>query len=88
MSQGVTWRWCFYINLPIGGLALIVIAIFFPEPTRKIDAAKGLKDKIMSFDPMGTAILIPDVICLLLALQWGGTTYVSHQTLTATFRLG
>ncbi|KAH7028041.1 major facilitator superfamily domain-containing protein [Microdochium trichocladiopsis] len=74
-TDGVTWRWCFYINLPIGGLALGVIAIFFPEPARKIDAAKGWKDRIMSFDPIGTAVLIPDVICLLLALQWGGTTY-------------
>lgn len=41
----------------------------------------------MSFDPIGTAVLIPDVICLLLALQWGGTTYVSYQSLTATFHL-
>ncbi|KAI0144375.1 major facilitator superfamily domain-containing protein [Xylariaceae sp. FL1272] len=74
-TDGVTWRWCFYINLPIGGLALAVIAIFFPEPDRKIDAAKGWKDTVMSFDPIGTAVLIPDVIVLLLALQWGGTTY-------------
>ncbi|KAI1268141.1 major facilitator superfamily domain-containing protein [Xylariaceae sp. FL1019] len=74
-TDGVTWRWCFYINLPIGGVTLVVIAIFFPEPTRKIDAAKGWKDRIMSFDPIGTAVLIPDVVVLLLALQWGGTTY-------------
>ncbi|KXJ88191.1 major facilitator superfamily domain-containing protein [Microdochium bolleyi] len=74
-TDHVSWRWCFYINLPIGGGAMAVIAIFFPEPIRKIEATEGLKDRIMSFDPIGTAILIPDVVCLLLALQWGGTTY-------------
>lgn len=42
----------------------------------------------MSFDPIGTAVLIPDVICLLLALQWGGTTYVSYQALTPKNSLG
>lgn len=35
----------------------------------------GFLDKIKQLDLLGTAILIPAVICLLLALQWGGTEY-------------
>ena len=30
---------------------------------------------IMNFDPYGTVVFMPAIICLLLALQWGGTTY-------------
>lgn len=29
----------------------------------------------MQFDPIGTLLFIPAIVCLLLALQWGGTTY-------------
>jgi hypothetical protein len=29
----------------------------------------------MQFDPIGTVLFVPAIICLLLALQWGGTEY-------------
>ena len=29
----------------------------------------------MQFDPIGTILFVPAIVCLLLALQWGGTTY-------------
>ncbi len=32
-------------------------------------------DKFRQFDPLGTAVFMPAIICLLLALQWGGTKY-------------
>ncbi|CAD0013159.1 unnamed protein product, partial [Aureobasidium pullulans] len=35
----------------------------------------GWKNRIMDFDPAGTVIFLPMIICLLLALQWGGSTY-------------
>ncbi|KAK4234362.1 major facilitator superfamily domain-containing protein [Achaetomium macrosporum] len=73
-TSHVTWRWCFYINLPIGGVAMAVIAFFLklPDPdTTKLPLAK----KLVQLDLLGTAVLVPGVVCLLLALQWGGTTY-------------
>lgn len=36
---------------------------------------KTRREVLMEFDPVGTLVLIPAVVCLLLALQWGGTTY-------------
>ncbi|KAH8166067.1 hypothetical protein CIB48_g2191 [Xylaria polymorpha] len=75
-TDKVSWRWCFYINLPIGGVTLIVIALFFPDPVkRKIAAKEPFAKRLMHFDPIGTLIFIPAIISLLLALQWGGTTY-------------
>ncbi|WYZ42281.1 hypothetical protein EsH8_V_001176 [Colletotrichum jinshuiense] len=75
-TDKVTWRWCFYINLPIGAVALVIMVFIFnspPAPDTSKD--KGLLEKFLQIDPLGTVALMPAVICLLLALQWGGTTY-------------
>jgi MFS family permease len=73
-TSHVSWRWCFYINLPIAGLALLAIFFFLdiPEPdTMKLPLAK----KLRQLDIPGTGLVAPGAICLLLALQWGGQTY-------------
>ncbi|KAM5481350.1 hypothetical protein McanCB56680_004250 [Microsporum canis] len=71
-----TWRWCFYINLPIGGAALLTMALFFYPPTKeKQSPPTTWQQKLGQMDLLGTAILVPGIICLLLALQWGGSVY-------------
>ncbi|KAK0667512.1 putative efflux system protein [Cercophora samala] len=74
-TDHVTWRWCFYINLPIGAVAIAVIIFIFPDPKREIKNNDTLRQRIMRFDPFGTIVFMPAIICLLLALQWGGTQY-------------
>ncbi|KAL0571513.1 hypothetical protein V5O48_010447 [Marasmius crinis-equi] len=75
-TDKVTWRWCFYINLPIGGVTLIVIALFFKSPTRrKSTKIDSWRDGLRKFDSWGTLVFIPAIVSLLLALQWGGTKY-------------
>jgi hypothetical protein len=49
--------------------------IFFKSPKRKAVADLPWKERIKEFDLYGTLVFIPAIICLLLALQWGGTTY-------------
>ena len=70
----VTWRWCFYINLPIGGLTLGIILLVLKLPSSK-NAPTTIKEQIHRLDPLGTLCFFPGIICLLLALQWGGSTY-------------
>ncbi|KAL1856396.1 hypothetical protein Daus18300_010768 [Diaporthe australafricana] len=76
LTEYSTWRWCFYINLPIGGLAALALAaVRIPEqapkpPFRRFIAAPGLWRK---FDLAGTALLVPAVVMLLLALHYGGS---------------
>jgi MFS family permease len=78
----LTWRWCFYINLPLGGTALVAIALFFhPRPNVKASSSTW-REKVGQMDLLGTAILIPGVICLLIALQWGGSEYQWSSTRT------
>ncbi|KAJ7661537.1 major facilitator superfamily transporter [Mycena polygramma] len=75
-TDKVTWRWCFYINLPIGGVTLFVITLFFTVPgARRVKQSMSWADRIQQFDPLGTIIFVPSIICLLLALQWGGSKY-------------
>lgn len=73
-TDHVSWRWCFYINLPVGAITIaIVLFVFHPKP-RESDNLTW-KQKASEFDWAGTAVLLPCIICLLLALQWGGYDY-------------
>lgn len=54
---------------------MVVIFFFFKAPDREAVANLGWKARIKEFDLYGTAVFIPAIICLLLALQWGGTKY-------------
>ncbi|KAL3421805.1 hypothetical protein PVAG01_05961 [Phlyctema vagabunda] len=72
-TDNVSWRWCFYINLPIGAVTVAVLTFILHLPAVK--NSKTLKEQLLSLDPYGTAVFLPGVICLLLALQWGGVTY-------------
>ncbi|OTA69676.1 putative efflux pump [Hypoxylon sp. EC38] len=74
-TDKVTWRWCFYINLPIGAVTVLVILLFFPAPAQNKPKDETLMERIKRFDPIGTIVFMPSIICLLLALQWGGREY-------------
>ena len=81
-TQKLSWRWCFYINLPCGAVAsAIVIAVLrIPETAtaaqkkEKEDKVSGMQ-RLKAFDPLGMLAFISSIVCLLLALQWGGMTY-------------
>ncbi|THW29062.1 MFS transporter [Aureobasidium pullulans] len=74
-TDHLTWRWCFYINLPFGAVTMIFIFFFFNPTKSAKKLSVGWKNRVMDFDPAGTVIFLPMIICLLLALQWGGSTY-------------
>lgn len=75
-TDGPGWRWCFYINLPFGGVVLLALVYFLHIPEDMVNKERTtLKEKIVRLDPIGTFFFLPSIICLLLALQWGGVTY-------------
>lgn len=73
-TSNTTWRWCFYINLPIGGFVMAVRALTIKVPNSKTVTISA-KEKLLQLDPLGISCLVPGVICLVLALQWGGQQY-------------
>ncbi|KAK9234809.1 major facilitator superfamily domain-containing protein [Lipomyces kononenkoae] len=74
-TDHVSWRWCFYINLPFGAVTIAAILFFLKPPKQTITAPTSWKDRMNQLDILGTVVFIPAIVCLLLALQWGGTTY-------------
>ncbi|CAK5276200.1 unnamed protein product [Mycena citricolor] len=76
-TDKVSWRWCFFINLPLGGVTLFVITFFFHAPKTHRQAKQEMTrwERFNQFDPLGTIIFVPAIVCLLLALQWGGSKY-------------
>lgn len=74
LTDAVTWRWCFYINLPIGAVAAVAI-IFILKPSRFPHPPATILEQILRLDPLGTFFFVPSIVTLLIALQWGGSTY-------------
>ncbi|KAF8933641.1 major facilitator superfamily domain-containing protein [Dissophora ornata] len=69
--QHATWRWCFLINLPLGVVTVISVLLFLRLPFER----QELRYQLARIDYAGTALIIAAVICLLLPITWGGTTY-------------
>ncbi|TRX92880.1 hypothetical protein FHL15_006286 [Xylaria flabelliformis] len=72
----LTWRWCFWINLPIGGIPLILIVLFFRTPPQaKIGTKSSATEIAASFDLLGAILFIGGLIAFILATTWGGVKY-------------
>ncbi|HET7407653.1 MAG TPA: MDR family MFS transporter [Mycobacteriales bacterium] len=65
-TDHLSWRWVFYINLPIGILALVVTSAVLRLPFERRDHA---------VDYIGAALMVSGVSSLLLVTVWGGTQY-------------
>src|SRR5438093_2569974 len=61
-----SWRWIFYVNLPVGGLAPLVILVTMPKRPYKQEH---------SIDWLGAGLLALGTTALLLGLVWGGRDY-------------
>ncbi|CRG85566.1 Putative HC-toxin efflux carrier TOXA [Talaromyces islandicus] len=74
-SDKVSWRWCFYINLPVGAVSIAIILFFFHDPPESKPEAVTLREKILQMDLLGVALLIAATVCFILATQYGQGQY-------------
>jgi len=65
-TDHASWRWIFYVNLPIGAVVLVLVAVALDVPARKGEAR---------VDYLGAALLGGALTCLLLFTTWGGQEY-------------
>ncbi|MET7594228.1 MFS transporter [Streptomyces sp. NPDC004082] len=65
-TDHLSWRWCFYINVPFGLLTLAVVTVVLKLPK---PATRG------RLDVLGTLLLAAASTCLVLLTSWGGTEY-------------
>jgi len=73
LTGEVSWRWVFYINLPIGGFALLIIFIYFHLPATVKPVPIGRKELIFVMDIPGIVLGMGALVSFTLAMQWGGT---------------
>jgi len=73
-ADKVTWRWCFYINLPIGGISVAILLFFFSTPAAAKPQPATWRERFLQMDLVGTALVMGAIISLILALQYGGQT--------------
>ncbi|KAK5814609.1 major facilitator superfamily domain-containing protein [Linnemannia elongata] len=67
-SDNVTWRWAFYINLPVGAVGMVLLAMFL-HMNRPMNLS--LAAAMRSLDYAGIVLLIGAIIMILLGLNWG-----------------
>jgi MFS family permease len=70
-TQFVSWRWCFWINLPCDGLAFIILTLFLTIETPRTPIAAGLK----AIDWLGSVTVVGGTVMFLLGLEFGGVSY-------------
>jgi len=78
-TDDVTWRWCFYINLPLGGLSVTGVVLLLKaspplgsDPTKR--TTRDILQQTLRLDFFGAILVAGAVTSLVLALQWGGNT--------------
>ncbi|HEY5476466.1 MAG TPA: MFS transporter [Tepidiformaceae bacterium] len=67
-ADGPGWRWCFYVNLPLGILAAIFIVLRLP-------AGRGAGGRISEIDFLGAALLSVATVCFLMAIVWASVQF-------------
>ncbi|KAK8065229.1 hypothetical protein PG997_011976 [Apiospora hydei] len=70
--EHTTWRWVFYINIPISGVALALLCAFL-----RVNHQRGPStfQRLRRIDYVGNLILVSSVTAILIALSYGGTIY-------------
>jgi hypothetical protein len=66
---------CFYINLPIGGVAAVIVLFLFQTPAKAMPVQATLKEKLLQTDLVGASLMMSLIISYILALQYGGQTH-------------
>ena len=74
LTEHVSWRWCFYINLPIGGFTAAVVLVLC-RIKRSATEEGSFVLKLKKLDGVGFVLIAGSISMLLLVLQFGGTTF-------------
>ncbi|KAI9359197.1 major facilitator superfamily domain-containing protein [Zopfochytrium polystomum] len=74
----LSWRWVFYINLPVGAIAIITVILFLHVDNRPGAPRTTTTTRLSALariDWLGTGLLVAAVLCILIPLEGGGTQY-------------
>ncbi|KXL51098.1 MAG: hypothetical protein FE78DRAFT_74772 [Acidomyces sp. 'richmondensis'] len=79
ITQNLSWRWCFWINIPICSASILVLIFLLPLlPPSDHQPSRAWIETFHELDVLSTLILIPSLVSLFIALNWAGVTYAWH----------
>ncbi|KAE9366564.1 MFS multidrug transporter-like protein [Stipitochalara longipes BDJ] len=70
-TQSVTWRWCFWINVPVCGITFVLLLLFLDVNNPRTKLAEGLR----AIDWSGTLSILAITTLILVGLDFGGTIF-------------
>ncbi|KAF8643906.1 hypothetical protein AX16_008922 [Volvariella volvacea WC 439] len=77
-TDHVSWRWCFWINLPTGGVAVAILFFFLNLNPHQ---GRTLQQHLEEFDFIGLVLMVTGVVCLLIGFNASETSWDSAETI-------
>lgn len=68
-TDEVTWRWCFYFNLPVGGATILAMMVFF-NPKKNMNTKRSFGSRLLELDIIGNILLLGACVMLFIAFQY------------------
>jgi MFS family permease len=91
VSDDTTWRWIFYINLPVGLIGLIMVSLAMPAafPDVSQSPSRSLVKRNVNFtakiDYLGFFLLLAASVFLIVAIEEAGTSFAWDSVIVITF---
>ncbi|EKM50103.1 uncharacterized protein PHACADRAFT_264644 [Phanerochaete carnosa HHB-10118-sp] len=79
-TDHVSWRWCFWVNLPTGGVALILL--FFTLHLNPPKHRKTFRQHVSEFDFLGLFLIVSSIICVLIGFNQSESSWNSAATIS------
>ena len=74
-SDHLSWRWCFFLDLPIGVLAAVIVLVFLRTVNGPISETASRNQRLLELDPFGMLAMLLAMVCYLYAMRGGGVTH-------------
>lgn len=69
----LSWRWVFWISLPIGAVAAGLMFFFFSQPWAAVPQRAGMTEKLLNMDINGGVLVAGSISCFILAMHYSGS---------------
>jgi MFS family permease len=73
-TDGPGWRWCFWINLPIGLFAAAMMILFFKTPAASKSPPATLREKVIEMDFLGSLLVVAMASTFIMSMHWAGVS--------------